>query len=166
MREVDLVVIMSEFHGEGQRVKGVRRGHGSLLSWIVLDLMPSTMPAHASRFCLFLAVDERLHSMVVEAVGLDQVDYVELVYLILSRIRNAEVEPLAELRGAPVIELQVQVVLKLAYLGRSVQITALEARLKEQGCIVRTLQVVVLIQAVEVASVDHLAVLERCSIST
>ena len=97
--------------------------------------------------------------MVVEAVGLDQVDYVELVDLILSRIRDAEVEPLAELRGASMIKLQVQVVLKLTYLGRSMQIAALEARLKEQGGIVRPLQVVVLIQTVEVASVDHLAIL-------
>ena len=101
--------------------------------------MPSTMPAHASRFRLFLAVNERLHAVVVEAVRLDQVNYVELVDLIFSRIRDTEVEPLAKLRGTPMVKLEVQVVLKLAYLRRSVQITALEPRLKEKSGIVRTL---------------------------
>ena len=57
------------------------------------------------------------------------------------------------------VEFQVQVVLILAYLRRSVQVATLEARLKEKRRVVRPLQVVILVQAIEVASVDHLSVM-------
>ena len=57
------------------------------------------------------------------------------------------------------VEFQVQIVLILAYLRRSVQVTTLEARLKEKRRVVRPLQVVILVQAIEVASVDHLSVM-------
>ena len=45
------------------------------------------------------------------------------------------------------------------------QVAALEARLEEKRCVVRPLQVVVLVQAIEVASVDHLSVMQRCAVS-
>ena len=80
--------------------------------------MTSSMPAYASSIRFFLAVDKRLHSMVIQAVRFDQIDDVELVDLILSGIGETEVEPLAELGRAPMVKLQIQVVLKLTYLRR------------------------------------------------
>ena len=64
------------------------------------------MPANLSEFCLLLAVHKRLHSLIVQAVRFDQVYNIEFVGLILASIAHAEVKPLAELLGAPMIELQ------------------------------------------------------------
>lgn len=80
--------------------------------------MTSSMPAYASCIRFFLAVDKGLHSMVIQAVRFDQIYDVKLVDLILSGVGETEVEPLAELRRAPMVKLQIQVVLKLTYLRR------------------------------------------------
>lgn len=45
--------------------------------------MPRPMPANIAAFGLFVAVNQRLHAVVVQAVWLDQVDDVELIGLVL-----------------------------------------------------------------------------------
>lgn len=94
------------------------------------------MPAYVLRLCLFLAIYQGLHPVVVQAVWLDEVDDVKLVDLILSSVGDAEVEPLAELGGRAMVKLEIEVVFKFIDLSRSVQIAALESRLKDQ-CAVR-----------------------------
>ena len=86
--------------------------------------MPSSVPPVFLEFGLFLAVDKWLHAVVVEGVGLDQVDYVELVRYVLARVACSEEEPLALLGRCSVVELQLQVVFELSDLCRSVQVAA------------------------------------------
>ena len=85
------------------------------------------MPAIFLEFCLLFAVDERLHSMVIERIRLNQVDYVELVNNVLASVACAEEKPLTQLGGRAIVKLQFQVIFKFADLGCSVQITAFKS---------------------------------------
>lgn len=48
--------------------------------------MACAVPAYLLGLCLFLAVDEDLHAMVVQAVRFYQVHNVELVHLVLASV--------------------------------------------------------------------------------
>jgi hypothetical protein len=56
--------------------------------------MTCPMPSHVPGLSLFLAVNERLHPVIVEAIRLDQVNDVEFVRLVLPCVSDSEVEPL------------------------------------------------------------------------
>ena len=78
------------------------------------------MPPIFLEISLLFAVDKWLHSMVVERVWLDQVNYVEFVNNVLTRVSSPEVEPLTLLGRCTVIEFQLQVIFKFSDLSCSV----------------------------------------------
>lgn len=94
--------------------------------------MACAVPAYIFTFGVFLAIYQGLHAVVVETVRLDQIHDVELVDLVFARVGYSEVEPLAQLLRRPMVKLQIEVVLPLAHLGRSVQVPTLEPRLEDQ----------------------------------
>ena len=161
MREVDLVVVVSEIKAEGQCEEGGGRRERALLAWVVLDVQASAVPPDLPRFGLLLAVYKRFHAVVVETVRLYQVHDVEFVEGSLASVANSEVKPLAQLLRRPVVELQLQFILEFAYLRCAVKVPALEARLKNQRRVIRSLQIVVLVEAIVVASIECLSVLSR-----
>jgi len=68
-----------------------------------------------------LRVEQRLHALVVGAVGLHQVDNVELISHVLACIANAEVKPLRVVSCAIVI-LEDQIVLVFSHLNCSSEV--------------------------------------------
>ena len=69
--------------------------------------MACPMPAYLALLCLFLTVNERLHTLIVEAIRLDEVDNVEAVSLTFASIRHSEVEPLAELLWSAMVKFKI-----------------------------------------------------------
>ena len=74
--------------------------------------------------------------MIVQTIWLYQVHDIELVGLVPSCVGDSKVEPLAELRGRAMVELQVKIVFEIADLSRSVQVSAFESRFKDKGRII------------------------------
>ena len=68
--------------------------------------MPTSVPSILLQLSFFLAVDEWLHPMVVERIRFYQIYYVKLVCDALSSVGRSEEEPLTQLGGCSVIELQ------------------------------------------------------------
>ena len=130
MGEVHLVLVVLELYAEGQGVELLCGSDRPFLAWVVLYLVPSPVPPGFLQFCLFLAVNERLHAVVVERVGLDQIDYVELVHYVFASVAGAEEEPLALLGRSTVVELQLQIVFELSNLSCPVQVSAFKSRFK------------------------------------
>ena len=64
------------------------------------------MPPIFLEFSFFLAIDERLHAMVVERIRLDQIYYIKLVDDVFASVAHSEEEPLAQLSRGSVVELQ------------------------------------------------------------
>ena len=69
--------------------------------------MACPMPTYLALLCLFLTVDERFHTMIIQAIRLDEVDDVEAVGLALASIRHSEVEPLAELLWRTMVKFKI-----------------------------------------------------------
>jgi hypothetical protein len=80
--------------------------------------VPPTIPLLSA----LLAVQKRLHSMIVERVWLDQVDNVELVGGVAPCVGHSKKEPLAQLLGCSIVKLQFEVIFKVLNLRCSVQV--------------------------------------------
>ena len=102
--------------------------------------------------------------MVVEGIRLNQIDYIELIGDVFPSVGHPEEVPLTQLLRCPVVELQLQIVFKLADLGCSVQIATFEPGFKHEGHITCTLQIIVLTQSVVVASIYDLSVYIGCTL--
>ena len=116
------------------------------------------MPPIFLEFSFFLAVDERLHAMVVQRIRLDQIYYIKLVDDVFAGVGDSEEEPLTELGRRSVVELQFQVIFEFSNLGCAMQIATFKSRFKYEGHVTVALQVVVLTQSIVVPSVYHLPV--------
>mmetsp|Transcript_13579 Transcript_13579/g.23115 ORF Transcript_13579/g.23115 Transcript_13579/m.23115 type:complete len:356 (-) Transcript_13579:44-1111(-) len=103
---------------------------------VVADVFAVAVPANtAAGLGLLLGVDEGLHALVVGALGLDEVDEVELVLGVLARIGDPEVVPLRVGRRVVVV-LEDEVVLVLPDLHRPPQVPRLEPALEHQRRVV------------------------------
>ena len=94
---------------------------------MILYLMTSPMPSNVSCLCLLLAVDQRLHAMVIQAVWFDQIYYVEFVGLVFSSVGYTKVEPLTLLLRTSVIKFKLKIIFKFTDLCGSVKITTFKS---------------------------------------
>ena len=101
--------------------------------------------------------------MVVQTVRLHQVYDVESVHLAAFGVSDPKVEPLGELlRCAPVIKLQLQIILKLPYLDRSLQVARLKSTLEDKCEVILRPKLVVVAQFVVVARLGWLILSSHC----
>lgn len=109
MSHVHLVVIVFESHLKRERV--VRTSAFPLHRVLVVaDVFSGAVPANTSGFGgVLCGVEERLLTLVVRTVWLDQIYYVEFVPHVLPHVAHFEVVPLS-VRRRPVVVLQYQVV--------------------------------------------------------
>ena len=84
---------------------------------------------------LLLGVEQRLHALVVGALGFDQIYNIEFVGGELLHVLNSEIEPLSEGCGH-VIVLEDQVVFVVSDLDGSAQVARLESALEDESVIV------------------------------
>lgn len=118
MSDVDIVVLMFELHLESERVVEASPLplHRVL---IVANVLAFSVPADpAGPRSILARVEERLLALVVRAVGLYQVDYVEFVSCVFPHIGHLEVEPLCVVGRLEVV-LQDQVVRVVAHVDGS-----------------------------------------------
>lgn len=146
-------MILRELDCERESIKVMGRRNRPFLSWVVLDFKSATVPANRPGFSLFLAINEGLHPMIVQAVRFYQIDDVKLVSLAFARIARSEVEPLTQLLGCTMVKFKLKFVLKLCHLRRSVKIPALKARFEKECRVLGSLQVVILIETIIVTCV-------------
>ena len=118
--KVDDVVVVFELDTEGKRVKVASRFSldGVL---IVANIFPRPLPSCALELSRLVRVHERLHAVVVKAVGLEQVYNVKSVRPPRPGSLQAEVEPLAvQLRL--VVRAQDKVIFEFVNLDSSSQV--------------------------------------------
>lgn len=137
MRKVNLVLVMRELNGERKRVQLDCLDRRTLLAGIVTDVSSASMPANAFLLRVFLRVNKRLHSLVVERVGLDQVYEVELVGLILARVSHPEVKPLRLDYCCAMILFKLKVIFKFRDLHSLSKISAFKSAFKYKGIVAR-----------------------------
>lgn len=115
--QVDGVVVAVELDAKCQRVvmEGAFALHGV---GVVADVFATANPSAIVALGVDLGVEQRFHSVVVEAVGLKQVDYIESVQLVCPRVLDHEVEPLSLPLGV-VVRSQDQIVFVVVDLYRS-----------------------------------------------
>lgn len=131
--EVDGVTRMREANRERQ--SAVEPGSFPLVRVLeVANTVTASVPAFAQSGVAF-GVDERTHSVVVERVGLEEVDYVEAVSFVRAGVRYSEVVPL-RVPLCQVVRLKYEVVLVLVDLYGSSEVAGLEPRLKDQRDVV------------------------------
>ena len=104
---------------------------------IVTNVSSAPHPAFASSLGLGLRVDQRAHAMIVETVGLHQVDDIEAILLACPRVRDAEVVPLG-VASRVIVRLQDQVVFILVHLDGSAQISRFKTRFEEKSIVLCT----------------------------
>ncbi len=121
--------------------------------------MSGSVPAYIPCLSLFLTVNQRFAAMIVETVRLDQVDYIKLVDLILTRVAYSEKEPLAQLLWGSMIEFQIQIIFKFTELSGSMEIAALKPRFKNQRSVVLPFKIVILVESIIVASIENCSIL-------
>jgi hypothetical protein len=101
--------------------------HGVL---VIADIFSVTVPANTSRTVGFLCrIQERLLSLVVGAIRLDQINDVELIADVLASVRHSKVEPLRVGRRLVVV-LEDQVVSIIAHVDCPAQVSGLKPRLE------------------------------------
>jgi len=103
MSQVDFIIVMQELD---LKSKCIIETPTFLLErvLVVADIFTVPVPANAASLLSFLlGVDERLHSLVVRTLRLDEVDEVELVGDILPHIGDSKVVPLGILRGVMIV---------------------------------------------------------------
>lgn len=86
-----LLLLLHLFHGGAHRISQVLISSARL---VVRNVSAVAVPAHALPISLHIRVEQRLHSLVVAALGLYQVNNVEPVGFLSSCVRNFEVIPL------------------------------------------------------------------------
>ncbi len=97
---------------------------------VVADILTSPEPANPAGFSgIFDWIEKRLLALIVGAVWLDQIYYVEFVADVLANIAHLEVVPLCICR-CPVIVFQYQIVGVFADAKSSSQVTRLEPTLE------------------------------------
>lgn len=69
---------------------------------VVSHIVPCSIPADLIGFSILLGVEQRHHAVIVERLVLDEVDDVEDIFLVLSRIAHFEIVPLREVPGVVV----------------------------------------------------------------
>lgn len=87
------------------------------------------MPTAFLFLCLFYAVNQRSHSLVVVTVGFHHVYYIESICTVLSSVRNSEKVPLAIPRR-PIIVLKIKIIFSVSYFNGAAEITRFKPRLK------------------------------------
>lgn len=103
-------------------------------SLIVRDVGAVALPAYTTFFCLFDAVNEWLHTLIVVRVWLHEIDDVEAVLSVFSSVLNTEEIPL-RVAVCAVVVFEVQVVFGVRYLDSLAQVTTLETTLEYQRLI-------------------------------
>ena len=106
---------------------------------IVAYIRPCPDPPSSSFLSSGVRVHQRPHTVIVERVGLDQVDDVESVVLTCFSVGYTEVIPLC-VTSCVVIRLQDKIILVLIDLNCSSEISTLESRLKHECIVIRTLR--------------------------
>ncbi len=101
---------------------------------VIADIRTLAAPARAVELRCFRAVHEGLHACVVGAVGLDEVDEVELVRFAAYRVLHPKVVPLGAIARVVVV-LQDQIVLVLSNFHSPSKIAGLEATFENQGAV-------------------------------
>ena len=94
MRKVDGIAIMVKLDAEGQRVV--------VTAWLLLldrilvvaNVLADSLPASSGEHRFLVGVHQRLHTVVVQTIGLQEVDDVEPIGTASTRILKAEIEPL------------------------------------------------------------------------
>ena len=86
--EEHLILVVGELYLPRQSIKLLRRCYRPFFAWIIFDVGTCPVPTCLSLLSLLLAVEKRLHAMVVEGVRFDQIYNIEFVVLIqpLKRI--------------------------------------------------------------------------------
>lgn len=102
---------------------------------VVAHVLACPLPAFAWDLGLGIRVHKGTHSVVVETVGLQQINDVKPVCPAFLCVRKPEVKPLI-VRLRICVWLQDEVVLKLVHLDGSSQVGWFEARFKAQGVVV------------------------------
>ena len=135
MSEIHNIAVVLKCDGERQRVvvSGILSAHRVL---VVANVTTCADPSLACALSLHLRVDQWSHTVIVQTVGLHQIDDVEPILLAGTSVCYSEVVPLS-VASCVVIWLQNQVVLMLVHLDSSSQVRRFEPRLKEQCVILR-----------------------------
>ena len=60
---------------------------------VVADVVATSNPTDALCFCIGVGIQERLHPIVIQRVGLDQVNDIKLVSVCFSCVLNREIKP-------------------------------------------------------------------------
>jgi len=81
---------------------------------VVGDVETVSVPALLVLFCAFYAVYQGFHSLIVVAVRLHEINYVETVDSVLARVLDSEVVPLCVAVGSVVV-FQIEVILGVSY---------------------------------------------------
>ena len=129
MGHVDLVVIILERAFKGKSVVGTATFalHCVL---VVADILAIAIPAYPTRLlCIFYGVNERLLALIVRAVRLDQIYYVEFIPDIFADVAHFEVIPLC-VTCCTVIVFQDQVVCVITATQSSSQISCFKPAFK------------------------------------
>ena len=117
MRKVHNVRVMLKSYRPCQSVviASIFASHGVL---IVADVATTSYPAFACAFGLSFGIDEWAHSVIVQTVGLHQVDDIETILLTRPCVCNPEIVPLS-VASRIVVRLQDQIILVLVHLNCS-----------------------------------------------
>jgi hypothetical protein len=97
------------------------------------------MPPNSLNILDFCRVAEDFHTIVVEGVGLGQVDDVEPDFHSFGRVAYSVEEPLGVAIGVNVI-LKNEIVLVVSLFDDSQEVSRLEARLEQESAVFRTLE--------------------------
>jgi len=77
--KVHLIRLVRKLNHKGERVESLSGSNGSLFALEVAYLSARSVPADVFVLCSLLRVDQWLHAVVVERVGLNQVNDVEFI---------------------------------------------------------------------------------------
>lgn len=105
-----------------------------LVVLVVSYVITRAVPADIILVSFFLRIEQGHHTVVELRVTFDEVDYVERVFTITTRVVYFEVKPLREVFGA-VVRLQDKLVLILVNLNRLSEITRFKTRFEEEHII-------------------------------
>lgn len=92
------------------------------------------MPADVLLLCVFLGVDQRLHTSLIGALTLEHVDDVESVSLVSARVGHFEEVPLCEALSAVII-LHEKIIFEVRHFDGSFKVPRLESAFKDERVI-------------------------------
>lgn len=133
VRKVHGVFIMVKLHSKGQ---SVIMSSELLLQGILIvtDVFAYSLPAFSQSHCIGIRIHQRLHPVVVQAIGLQKIDNVESVFLVFSGVLNSKVKPLI-VHFSIIIWFQDQIIFKFIHLDSSSEVSRFKPRFKAQSII-------------------------------